>query len=436
MESLGSRSDRQTEAADYRAGPLRVRGPSRSGKTTVLLERARRLAAEGPGRVLVLAAARAEGPTFVDLAIEILGRHAVAPRALSAREQAVAVAELLGTEGAREWPTLHPDLAEPAFAAEVAATVCAYQASFLGLEELRTHAHAAGELERWEELAAFTERYQAALAEGGATDWAGALVAASLLLRDPKVRQAEVSDLRAVLVDDWETATFATNRLLTQLGGHGGDVHVTVAGNPATAIAGSTGGNASYLNRFVTRFTGAKAIELDQRGRSRPAATVVDDGGIAGMLQAEHEGGCPWESMAVIAHDGDAASVVATRLSDAGIPAVTEKALTRWEEPGPPVDEAVTVVALETTSSRSWPLVAVAGCSRSPAVVAAPRWFDLELLAGPDVPDVQQRQVRAEQEAACAFELATSRAIDRLIVEVSDGPVTPGGFHLPDLPDG
>ncbi|MDQ1403065.1 MAG: hypothetical protein QOG03_1381, partial [Actinomycetota bacterium] len=347
-------SDRQAEAAEHRGSALRIRGPARSGKTSSLRIRAEGLASDPRrGAVLHLATAAAAGTTFFDLAAGILERHGRPRRILTTQEQEDVVAALLASEGPGQWPTLHPALAEPEFAPEVAGAVCAYQASFLGVEELRTHSHAAGTGALWEELAAFTDRYLDALRAAGDCDWAGALVEASLLLRRPDVRSAETDGLVAVLVDDWETGTFATNRLLTQLAGPAGDIEVTVAGNPATAVAGSTGASPAYLDRFVRRFAGARAIDLDAIGRSRPAATVVEGDGLGLALAAEHDRDAPWEDMVVIVRDRAELAPAVAALETAGIPAFAESATTRWEASGPRTPEAVGVVTLEVTPSRS-----------------------------------------------------------------------------------
>jgi superfamily I DNA/RNA helicase len=381
--------------------------------------------------VRILTSSSATGDTFFDLALAVIERHAGPVRILTAPEQESLVAELVGQDAADQWPALHEHLGDPVFAREVAATVCAYQASFLGLEELRTHTHAAGEAERWEELAGFTDRYLAALDERGAVDWAGALVRASLLLRDPLIRAREVASLDALVVDDWETATFATNRLLSQLAGAADGVTISVAGNPATAITGTTGASPSYLARFPRRFAGAEDVRLDSVGGERPAATVIGSDHIGLALKAEADRGVAWEDMAVVVRDRSAIDGALASLVAADVPAHAESATTRWETSIPVAAGTVAVVTLETSPSRHWPVVAVAGCSRSAFPSNEPRWFDLHLLGGPDTPSPAERAVRAQQEAACAFELATSRATDRLLVAVGDDET---GFSLPELP--
>jgi hypothetical protein len=382
---------------------------------------------------LHLAAASAQGMTFVDLARGILGRRASPVEVLAAGEQEALVAGLLVAEGPVEWPTMHPALSDPAFAPEVAATVCAYQASFLGLEELRTHAHAAGQLDRWEELAAFTDRYLEVLRARWARDWAGALVEASLLLRDPAVRRDETAGLSAVLVDDWETATFATNRLLSQLAGPAGDIPVIVAGNPATALRGSTGSSSAYLDRFPRRFAGADTVDLDPR-QPRPRPSVIDgDDGVVAALVTAAEAGMAWEDMAVIVRDRSRLAPTVAALRSRGVPAGAEPATTRWESAGPIPSVMVAVVPVEVTSSRSWPLVVLEGCHQGAPRRAAHRWFDLELLAGPDVPSDEERAARHADDEACAFELAGSRADEHLLLAMAtDGDgVRAAGFALP-----
>jgi superfamily I DNA/RNA helicase len=417
------------------ASSVCIHGPARSGKTMLLAEWAQRLTpASARTRTLRIASSASCGSTFVDVACAILERHAAAGPVLTADEQEALAAGLLASEGPTEWPTLHPAIGDPAFALELAATVCAYQASFLGLEELRTHTHAAGQPDRWEELAAFAERYLDALRARGVRDWAGALVEASLLLRHPEIRRAETEGLAAVLVDDWETATFATNRILSQLAGPAGDVPVIVAGNAATAVSGSTGANPAYLARFPRRFAGARTVVLDQPTRPRPRPSVIGDGGqLAGALVAAYGDGVAWEDMAVIVRDRSRLAAVVDALRTGDVPAQAESATTRWEPAGPVPPGVVAVATLEVTPSRSWPLVVVEGCRRRGSRRLAHRWFDLELLAGPDVPSAAERLARAAAEDTRAFELATSRAYERLLLAMADKghDDDEGGFVLP-----
>lgn len=67
-----------------------------------------------------------------------------------------------------------------------------------------------------------THRYLAAMAELDLVDEGGAVVHAGLALRDDAVLRAERSRFDEVVVDDFQLATFAEQRLLTQLVGRAG----------------------------------------------------------------------------------------------------------------------------------------------------------------------------------------------------------------------
>lgn len=305
-------------------------GGYRSGKTTALRE----LADSLPAPLVICAteaAAAAFGPaatakTFWRLAAEIVGRHDRPVRVLSSAEQRGRFAD--------------DNLAE---------AVCHYQASFLGREELRTHAHAAGVYDLWETVADAAEDYLAP----DEADWASVLVRASLLLRDEAVLAAERGRFSHVLVDDFEAASFATNRLLTQLVGYGGPV--VVAGNPANAVWRFVAGSPRYLERFPRRFGALDDVRLDGHW------PVTSQGeGEAELVIAP--GGDPWLSL-----------------------------------PEGPVPVAL-------ASSLAWDRVRITvGC----APAASP--YDLDLLAGPDVPDDAHRERRRRQEDEARWALALSR---------------------------
>ena len=337
----------QTQVVEHEGGPLRVLGRSGTGKTTALRHRYVRLARQvGAGRVLVVCRSRAAADRFRDdvlpflaggfdalpittfhgVAFDLLRRNGPEPRLLRTNEQWALVRRLLATDGPREWPTLHGLLGRRAFVDEVAAAVQRYEASFLGDEEIRTHADAAGVPERWDELAAFTDRYQAVLDGAGQVDASLLIVRACLLLRDP----ARASEARArvdhVLVDDFETATFATNRLLSLLTGPGSAV--TVAGNPDAAVGSNSGALAVHLERFDRRFGADADVTLDVpfRRPREPRLVVchhpaVESEAIAGELQAASRDGVAWSDMAVLVRrPATRARAVARALARHGIP--------------------------------------------------------------------------------------------------------------------
>lgn len=296
--------------------PARITGGYRSGKTTLLRE----LAAEYERPLVVCATAAAAeafgfgATTWWGLACSVMNEPLPVPTE--------AVVDRLGD----------PHLAE---------AVCHYQASFLGLEELRTHADAAGVAEQWEAVAQHAD----------VSTWADILVRASLRLRDDDALDSVRSRFDAVLVDDFEAASFATNRLLSQLAGFGGPV--VVAGNPDNDVWRHIAGSPSYLARFPRRFGAVEDVHLVSRYEA------VDDGEVELVVEP---GGDPW-----------------LPLPDGAVP-----------------------VAL--ASSLSWSTVRI-----TPGREPAPSPYDLHVLGGPDVPSDEERAERRRREDAARWALAQSR---------------------------
>lgn len=399
----------QRRVVDLPPQPARVTGGFGSGRTSALAARAVRWAAAGEPVLAVCrttAAARRfeavaqEAPgltttTFVDLALDVVHRHD-GPVGLVDGEGQRRIVGILLEDG---WPEAGIDATDPLFIAEVASMVCHYQASFLGAEELRVHADAAGELDRWDALASFTDAYVAELRELKVVDWAGALVRAAMLLRDPAVAAAERERAPHVVVDDFEAASFATARLLTLLCGRLHDV--VVAGNPGARLDDAHGGSPSYLERLPRRFdiTAERDVRLDDRLRPTLAphprvCPPAEEVGTA--VDAVHVGG------AVLVPDDDVTLVSA--LSAA-------------------VPSGVEVVRVDDASSREWPHVVVTGvvAGRFPAPRPRTHWFDRHLLGGPDVPDDDERDAKWHEHERSRYELATSRATESLTLVVPTG---------------
>ena len=366
-------TDGQRAVVDHEAtaGPCRVVGGFGSGLTTALAARAHRLRQQGR-RPLLLGTA-----DVVDFAIRVLNRHRDRSVSLLAgAEQIAVVAELVD-------PPLR------AHVADAAAALVGYQASFLGDEELRVHADAAGMLPAAEALIELAARYQRALASRDRVDAGGALVSASLLLRDPAVLDDERSRFDELLLDDFQLASFGINRLVSQLVGHGGPV--TVAGNPDAAISSAPLASAGYLAAFDRRFGAALDVLLDECHRSPgvPTLRIVDDPD--GARQAARE---------AIEH---AAAL--------GI--------------APEATAVVTRDRAEATVGRSWSLVVVPDATdgRWPSPRPTDPWFDTELFHGPDVPDEDARDRRWIALERRRFAVACTRATQSLVV-IAEMPVT------------
>ena len=357
-------------AHDVAAGPCRVVGGFGSGLTTALHARATRLRNEGR-RPLLLGT-----PSLVGFAVELLRRHGRRVSLVAGDEQVSRVRALV------------PDALRP-HAAEVAAAVVGFQASFLGDEELRVHAEAAGRLSEAEELISITSRYLDGLASDGLVDDGGALVAASLLLRDEALLAAERSRFDELLLDDFQLASFGVNRLVSQLAGHGGAV--TVAGNPEAAASSAPLSSAQHLARFDRRFGVGLDVRLDgtHRAPGVPTLRIVEDADAARAAARE----------------------AVERASATGIDPADTAVITR--------DLAASAVG------QSWALVVVPEATegRWPAPRPVEKWFDTELFHGPDVPDDATRDRRWLELERCRFGVASSRATQFLVV-IAEAPVT------------
>ena len=288
---------------------MRVAGGRGTGKTTALVARYLHLAREvQPSRILVVCRSGqavlhfresvlpdlAGGfdalpiATFGGVAFDTLARRSDAPRRISGAEQRAIVRDLLAGEGRTEWPELHHLVHRAAFVDEVVAALTYWHTSG------RTAPRVADLDERWQELAAFAERYRQALDAEGAVDGPGLFRCAADALA------AEPSAYEHVLVDDFEAATAATNRLLGQLTEHAAGV--CAAANPEASIGDWQGGSPGFFEAWP----GAE-VELAEPFR-QPAAPVlvrcghpsVEAEAVAGELLAAREAGLRWSDMAVL----------------------------------------------------------------------------------------------------------------------------------------
>jgi superfamily I DNA/RNA helicase len=311
-------------------------------------------------------------------AVDLLRRHGRPVSTLAAAEQTAMVASLVD---------------EPlrSIAHEVASVVTAFQASFLGDEELRVHADAAGCLAEAETLIDLTARYLSVVSSRYRVDAGGAVVQASLLLRDPEVLAAERSRFDEVLVDDFQLASFGASRLLSQLVGFGGGL--TVAGNADAAVSPDPLASASHLDRFDRRFGAALDVTLAEpsfRSPGVPTLRIVESEDEARRLASETVAGA--EAMGIGRTD---TAVVSRDLVEAAV-------------------------------GREWPLVVVPDATegRWPAPRPSWRWFDPELFHGPDVPSPAVRDARWLELERRRFRVATSRAT-RFLVVIGEVPVSP-----------
>ncbi len=368
----------QRRVVEHERGPLRVVGGFGSGKTTALYARVER--ARGNGRRPLLLAHHA----LVGFALDILRRQGAKLTLVGDDERLDIVSGLIDHD-----------------VAEVASAVVGFQASFLGDEELRVHADAAGCLDVAEELIAITSRYLAELDRRRLVDRGGVVVGASTLLRDPAVAAAERAAFDELLVDDFQLATFGESRLLTQLAGPGGAL--VVAGHPEAAASDDPLSSVAYLQRFDRRF-GSDHIELQAVHRRATATVRIVAGGDAAVAVAVEEA------------MGEGARL--------GIAAENRALLDRNNVTQFVGRECELAIVLGATEGR-WPLPR-----------PQPRWFDPELFYGPDVPDDDVRNRRWWDSERRRFGVATSRAT-RHVVILGEEPLSPfvGAFDIVDAPD-
>lgn len=358
--------DDQRRVVEHDGGPLLVEGGFGSGKSVALRARAERLRGEGRRPLLV------HHRELVGLAVGILQRHGRKVELVHPSGLRYLIAQAISG-------LAHVDVDE------AVASIVGFQASFLGDEELRVHADAAGCLGPAEELIAATARHLAAMEARGLVDDGGALAQASLLLRDPSVCEAERARFDELLVDDFQLASFATNRLVTQLAGAGGPV--VVAGNVNAAVSSAPLASAVHLQRFERRF-GATAVQLI--GVHRVAARSPE------LRLLDEQASARDAAWAAVHEVARADSLVIGR-----------------EEVEAVVGQEGGVIIVQDATDGRWP-----------APPPVHRWFDPEVFHGPDVLDDDERARRWHELERRRFLVATTRATERTVV-LAHTPVTP-----------
>lgn len=316
----------QERVVAHAEGLLRIRGGAGAGKTTALVGRYLRLAAQhGAHRVLVLARNRAAALRFsravrphVDgsfaplavttpwgLALRMLRRRGQRPRILDGAEEWGLVRELLAAEAGdgRLWPSLSRLVGRRAFVDEVVAALRLARAAGLGPVEVRAAAAAhPAPASRWAEVAGFFERYLSALEARDVRDGDGVVAEAAAALQDPGAVEEEWATHPWVLVDDYEAATPAVNRLVSALAGPE-NAGLTVVGNPDLAVESSNGLTPASFEGLRP----AVEVVLDRVFRRPEDTELVRCGhpsmeaeAVAGELLAARASGVPWDEMAVL----------------------------------------------------------------------------------------------------------------------------------------
>jgi len=278
---------RQAQAIAHGGGPLLVLGAAGTGKTRVLVERFARLAADAPGpeHVLALTATTAAATAFREQVEARLGGDGAAELAVMPfkelcasllRDEALAagidpfatpvtpgdrVAMLL--ERIDELPLrLHDLRGNPsALIGTVVQRIDRLKAELVSAQDYLTWAQASGD-DRELEFAAIYAAHDRMLADAGALDTGDLVLHAFRLLREqPAIRAGVGRRWSAILVDDFQDASFAQTLLLRVLVGDRGCV--TAAADPEQSIHRYRGAAGKNVQDFRAEWPHATVVELD-----------------------------------------------------------------------------------------------------------------------------------------------------------------------------
>jgi superfamily I DNA/RNA helicase/RecB family exonuclease len=338
----------QRAVLDHSDGPLLVLGPAGTGKTTVLRERFARAVERGidPERIaLVVSSRRARDEAQAHLlnrlgrslsALRVTTIHGLAfamvtqryealgyrepPEVLDAVRQFAVVEELLRDERRHpeRWPAYAPLLELRGFADEVRQLVLRAGERLFSPEEMQERAERRG-LGGWSELARFAARYQDELRRRGVLDFAG------LLVRAGEGARAGPAVFDEILVDDYQDATFAAERLLPALGAR----TLVLAGNAEAHVFSFQGTSDLPLRRLADDPTvPMQTLSTDHRAPDRTveawtaAHASEEHRAIARELRRIHvEESVPWSELAVVVRrQSSDVDALLRALDDAGIP--------------------------------------------------------------------------------------------------------------------
>ena len=318
----------QRAAVEHGEGVLVLEGGPGTGKTTALVPRWLRLAAEvGAGQVLAVCRSRTAADRFRDavlpslrggfdavpvttvwgLAVDAVTRYDGPVRLLTGAAQRALVAGLLRDEANRGgfWPTLDGYVGRPAFAREVADVLVDLRASLADPAAVQRRADAAGAGDRWRELLAFAERYDDELARRGALD-AGGLLARAAALPPPE-------RFDHVLVDDLESAGPAFAALVAAVVAAASSAVVT--GDPDADLDGRlaavTGERVVLGNPF--RHPAVAGLVRARHPSTEPEA-------VAGEILARVGGGAAWDDQAVLVRSAGRGRAIARSLRRHAVP--------------------------------------------------------------------------------------------------------------------
>jgi len=280
----------QLEAVTSAAAPLAIIAPAGSGKTRVLTRRIAYGAREGR-----LEARHVLAVTFTRKAagelVSRIGRLGVDGRITAGTFHAIALAQLRrhAAERNREAPSvldrkarvLGPLMggrgaASTVAIADVAAEIEWAKARLVTPDEYERAAEAAGRRapRGAGEVARLFREYEAEKRRRHLIDFDDVLIRCSdAIARDEEFAAGQRWRFRHLFVDEFQDATPLQLRLLRAW--LGGSDDLTVVGDPAQAIYGFTGADATPLIAFGRAFPGGYTIALGRNYRSTPAVVAL-----------------------------------------------------------------------------------------------------------------------------------------------------------------
>ncbi|MEY2469944.1 MAG: ATP-dependent helicase UvrD/PcrA, partial [Actinomycetota bacterium] len=312
------------------AGPARLlTGGFGAGKTSLLVERWLRLAAEdAPGRLLFVAARPSSvvdvrrrivaaapsagvvaGPlavtTWTGAALDLVRRYAdgmADATVVTGSSQRRLVASVFADDDESEWRASADVIRRRAFPLQLVGAVRAYMSSGLTDAEIASVAEANNVAERWQELAAFVTRYKARLRSLNAVDLSEVVGMAVEVIATDSARDEFGQRFAEVLVDDAETLTPAAALLLDAFARTAAGA--TMATNPDGWRGRLSHEPIDFAGQLATAHS-AITYALPSRHETVAQRLVfcrhpsIEADAVVGELVAARDAGVAWHEMAV-----------------------------------------------------------------------------------------------------------------------------------------